>query len=132
MVVKVTDFTYLKSIESPEYACGGAVGYKSPEMFAKPPLAASTAKDIWALGCSMTEVICLELPWYSITITKHIEVMMASVLEGDKSTVPMNIELLEKGPFRELCELCCVMVPSDRPSALVVRDTLDEILKLTD
>ena len=106
--------------------CIGTPYYMSPEIFKNKPY--NHKSDIWALGCSMAQIVTLECAYDDLyTHREIIEELTDKVCKGE-TIVPINIAMLEEGPFRELCQGCCSMVPSTRSSAQEVSHDLQILL----
>nr|XP_006822962.1 PREDICTED: CBL-interacting protein kinase 26-like [Saccoglossus kowalevskii] len=112
---RIADFGVSVTIGSSDFSGAGTVVYMAPEVICKKP-PPCPAKDIWALGCSMAEVVTLQLPHLCGTLVGFIKRIRTDVAVG-KVITPINIRHLGRGVYKDLCMACCAMEPSLRPAA---------------
>ncbi|XP_070554651.1 cAMP-dependent protein kinase catalytic subunit alpha-like [Ptychodera flava] len=128
MKVKLTDFRFSCYAKSPKFNGAGSLMYAAPELFKFEVPPCNKAKDMWALGCCMAQIVTLKTAHDEQRIDGDIMEEIIAKVENGEVVIPLNIAMLEEGQFKNLCQRCCDMQPANRPNAKKVYHQVKKLL----
>ncbi|XP_070571332.1 probable LIM domain-containing serine/threonine-protein kinase DDB_G0287001 [Ptychodera flava] len=128
MSTKLIDFAYSCFAKTPKFNGAGSMMYAPPEVFKMEVPPCNKAKDIWALGCCMAQLVTLETTYDELRLDNEIIEEITAKLDNGEPVTPLNVSMLDEGEFKNLCQRCCDMTPANRPTAKQVSRDLQKLI----
>ncbi|CAK4840194.1 unnamed protein product [Aphanomyces euteiches] len=124
--VAIADFGLSRSVTSLEQTNikpAGTLNWMSPEQYFL-ARSVTTKSDVWSFGMTLWEILCNDTPLRRCS--DHEVITSIFQTEEDRPAKPEDYLLPELEPLWTLITRCWRLSPEDRPSALEIKEFLEE------
>ncbi|KAE9403632.1 kinase-like protein [Gymnopus androsaceus JB14] len=99
----------------------GTTRWMAPELISSSadPAKINTSRDIYAFGCTVLEILTLQLPFHD---KRTDPAVILSLIQGERPARPQNVWYPD--PIWDLTTQCWAQEPTDRPNAQEILQTL--------